>query len=97
MHALFTAHTFSEFRVQYGLHMFDAQHAEQDDGVLECNRSARRVREMPSTLKFTRFTQMQCKKCCNNCFDMYKLLMILTTRPHPGASTVVMRNNDGVA
>ena len=28
--------------------MFDAQRAERDDGVLECNRSARRVREMPS-------------------------------------------------
>ena len=27
---------------------------------------------MPSTLKFTRFTQMQCRK---RCFDMYKLLM----------------------
>ena len=26
-------------------------------------------------LNFTRFTQMQCRKCCNNCFDMYKLLM----------------------
>ena len=37
--------------------------AEQDDGVLECNRSARRVCEMPSTL---RFTQMQCRKCCDN-------------------------------
>ena len=27
----------------YGLDVFDAQCAEQDDGVLECNRSARRV------------------------------------------------------
>ena len=26
-------------------------------------------------LKFTRFTQMQCRTCCNNCFDVYKLLM----------------------
>ena len=52
MHCLL--HTFSEFRGQYSLHMFDAQHA---------------------TLKFTRFTQMQCRKCCNNCFDVYKLLM----------------------
>ena len=67
--------------------------AEQDDGVLECNRSVRRVWEMPSTL---RFTQMQCRKCCNN--------IVLTctsndidrppTRRHPGASTVVMRNNE---
>ena len=74
--------------------MFDAQRAEQDDGVLECNRSARRVREIPSTLKFTRFTQMQCRKCC---FDVYKLLMsndIDHSCPHPGASTVVMRNNE---
>ena len=70
--------------------MFDIQRAEQDGGVLECNHSARRVRELPSTLKFTRFTQMQCRKCCNNCFDVKS--------PHPGASTVVMRNNEtGVA
>ena len=60
---------------EYGLHVFDVQRAEQDDGVLECNRTARRVWEMPSTLKFTRFTQMQCRKCCNNRFDVYKLLM----------------------
>ena len=46
---------------QYGLDMFDAQRAEQDDGIFECNRRPRRVREMPSTLKFTRFTQMQCR------------------------------------
>ena len=77
--------------------MFDAQRVEQDDGVLECNRSARRVREMPSTMKFTRFTQMQCRKCCNNCFDVYKLLMSNDNDRllHPGASsTVVMRNNE---
>ena len=51
---------------------------------------------MPSTLKFTRFTQMQCRKCCNNCFDVYKLLMSNDNDrlPHPGASTVVMRNNE---
>ena len=24
---------------------------------------------------YMRFTQMQCRKCCNNCFDVYKLLM----------------------
>ena len=74
--------------------MFDIQRAEQDDGVLECNHSARRVREMPSTLKFTRFTQMQCRKCCNNSFDVYKLLMSndIDCPSAPGASTVVMRN-----
>ena len=51
---------------------------------------------MPSTLKFTRFTQMQCRKCCNNCFDVYKLLMSNDNDrlPHPGASTVVMRKNE---
>ena len=45
-HVLFTAHTFSvvlSFGGQYGLHVFDVQHAEQDSGVLECNHSARRM------------------------------------------------------
>ena len=74
MHCLLHA-TFIEFWGQYGLHVFNIQRAEQDDGVLECNHSARRVREMPFTLKFTRFTQMHCRKCCNNCFDVYKLPM----------------------
>ena len=68
MHCILHA-TFSEFRGQYSLHVFNAQRAEQDDGVLECNRNARRVREMPSNLK------LQCRKCCNNRFDVYKLLM----------------------
>ena len=63
--------------------LFDVQRAEQEDGVLECNRSAKRVREMPSTLKFTRFTQMQWRKCCNNCFDVYKLPMS-NDIDHPG-------------
>ena len=40
---------------------------------------------MPSTLKFTRFTQMQCRKCCNNRFDVYKLLMS-NDIDHPPAS-----------
>ena len=32
---------------------------------------------------------------CNNCFDVYKLLMSNDIdRPHPGASTVVMKNNE---
>ena len=96
MHTIYCTQRFRQFiemRGQYGLHMFDAQHAEQDDGVLECNRSARRVWEMFSTLKFTRFTQMQCRKCC---FDVCKLLMSNDNEclPHPGASTVVMRNNE---
>ena len=37
MHALFAAHNISgSIQGQYGLHVFDVQHAEQDDGVLAC-------------------------------------------------------------
>jgi len=82
LHTTFSVVYLIEFRGQYGLHVFDVQRAEQDSGVLECNRSARRVQEMPSTLKFT---QMQCRKCCNNCFDVYKLLMS-NDIDHPPAS-----------
>ena len=46
MRALFTAHNVFGSLLSFG---FDAQRAEQDDGVLECNRGARRVQEMPST------------------------------------------------
>ena len=41
MRAPFTAHVFGSL-LSFGL---DAQRAEQDDGVLECNRSARRCRK----------------------------------------------------
>ena len=53
----------------YGLDVFDAQCAEQDDGVLECNRSARRVLlRVRGSLRCNAGTS----KCC---FDVYKLLM----------------------
>ena len=52
------------FRGQYSLYVFDVQRAEQDNGVLECNCSARRVWGVPFFLgKYTRFTQMQSRKC----------------------------------
>ena len=52
MRVLFTAHVFGSllsFAGAVQLHVFDVQCAEQDNGVLECNHSARRVWEMPST------------------------------------------------
>ena len=61
-HALFAAHNISSsllsIKGQYSLHVFDIQHAEQDDGALQCNRGATR-------------------KCCNNCFDMYKCELLI--------------------
>ena len=75
----------------YGLDVFDAQCAEQDDGVLECNRSARRVLlRVRGSLRCNAGTS----KCC---FDVYKLLMS-NDIDRPPASwsiyTVVTRNNE---
>ena len=50
MHVMFAAYNISgslSIQGQYGLHMFDIQRVEQDNGVLECIHSAR---EMPSIL-----------------------------------------------
>ena len=59
--------------------MFDVQRAEQDDGVLERNRSTRRVQEMPSTMKFARCTQMKCRKCC--------IIMVVCEKSSQGMTT----------
>ena len=47
MHVLFAAHNICG-SLFIGLHVFDVQRAEQDDGALECNHSTRKVR--PSIL-----------------------------------------------
>ena len=54
--------------------MFDVQRAEQDDGVLECNLSARRV-HVGNAFKVYEVHSDAIQECCNNCFDVYKLLM----------------------
>ena len=55
-HALFAAHNISgtswSIQAQYTVYMY-VQSAEQDDGVLECNHSAR-VWEMPSIMGILR-------------------------------------------
>ena len=63
--------------------MFDVQCAEQDDGVLECNRRARRLQETQGNVTSVSY--------------YINVVMILTDRPHPGACTMVMRNNELVA
>ena len=46
--------------MQYSLHVFDNQRAEQNDGVLECNRITRgSAGNAFYPGMFTRFTQMQ--------------------------------------
>ena len=61
MHAMFAAYisgSLLSIQGQYGLHMFDIQRVEQDNGVLECIHSAR---EMPSILG-----SLRCSLRCND-------------------------------
>ena len=72
----------------YGLDVFDAQCAEQDDGVLECNRSARRVLlRVRGSVRCNAGTP----KCC---FDVYKLLMSNDIDRPPASWSIVTFNLD---